>query len=528
MKASDSQLITLEHFPLISKDAGILDKSVKDARYGLRTFDGQTRASGYFPACPLAFGSKVPRDPSGNYWKDYEAGTGKPTYWKNWPQYTINFAVHNNGDAPIKGTLCGVGAGGLSPELTKGGIDDPLTVWSVASDPATGENLSFHFKTVDANGAEMRRSLLLSKSAAGQGTHRISVQLDFTTGQCRAWYSASTKELVNPILSAKLDLGEGHRLKAFEYGAFQLGRVTGAACSGSPADADLTWCGLALFDAPQYVVTAQSDELAAPQLRIADTKPPDDLSRYFPTANPALITHLPLSARPADLLVQYQNGSKYDGAKGFGFWMPERKPELMNGTITLRDMHLFIGSNCGADIVVAEAAHVVLENISEGGGGYHGVSSLPFPNLNRRLDVRNCRFVGQDSSLYANDQELHIENLSGGGGETFLRLVGCHGNLDNTLITGFVAADYYIKLHAGPRGGPLRISEFCVDNEGMSWVPKKACIYAEPSLNPGPGGNKLSFPGTIYTGSMSNGRAVFELAERARRNAAASQRYADR
>ncbi|MDB5290053.1 MAG: hypothetical protein JWL69_1294, partial [Phycisphaerales bacterium] len=57
--------ISAGHFPPIDGEAGVLDKSVKDPRHGLRTFDGKTRASGFFPACPLAFGYKVLSDPSG-------------------------------------------------------------------------------------------------------------------------------------------------------------------------------------------------------------------------------------------------------------------------------------------------------------------------------------------------------------------------------------------------------------------------------------------------------------------------------
>ena len=64
---------------------------------GLRTFDGTTRAAGFFPACPFAFGYKIQNDPSGDYWKDYARGAGKPTYWRNWPQYSLTWPSATTG-----------------------------------------------------------------------------------------------------------------------------------------------------------------------------------------------------------------------------------------------------------------------------------------------------------------------------------------------------------------------------------------------------------------------------------------------
>ncbi|MDB5293334.1 MAG: hypothetical protein JWL69_4575, partial [Phycisphaerales bacterium] len=499
------------------------DKSVKDPRHGLRTFDGKTRASGFFPACPLAFGYKVLSDPSGDYWKDYERGAGKPTYWQNWPQYTINLAVRNNENAPIKGTICGVGAGGTSADLTKGNIDDPLTVWTIESDPVTGNDLSFKFKVIDKEGKESVRSLPLSKLPAGAGTHRISVQLDFTTGKCQAWYSVSDKQIVQPMLSAAVDLGAGFKLKAFEYGAFQLGRVTGRMFSGAPADGDWTYCGLSLFSAPRYATEGESGQVGAPQRRSSDRSPADDAYRFFPQdSEPTLVTYLPLSAPPTDLLLPYQNGHAYGGeSKGYGYWTPERKPEAIPGTITLRDVQLFSSSsNFGTPIAVGEAARVVLENIYEGAGGYQGVSTLPCEGIDRVLEARNCRLVGSDTSLYGFDQTVHCENLTGGSGETVLRMVGCRGWIDSFIVTGFLSCDYYVKLHAGRRGGPMRIADFCIDNEGCAFAPHKACFYAEPSLDGGREGNRLSFPGAIYTGSLNNNQAVIELAAPPGMNAA--------
>jgi hypothetical protein len=524
IKPQYAEQIAAGHFPAISGAAGVLDASMKDPKFGLRTFDGKVRASGYFPACPLAFGNKVGRDPSGDYWKDYELGSGKPAYWQNWPRYTINLAIRNNTATPMRGVICGVGAGGLSPGLTKGNIDDPLTIWTIESDPVTGADLAFKFKILDKEGKESVRSLLLSHLPAGQGTHRICVQLDFSTGRCRAWHSTSTKEPVQPTLSAKVDLGAGYRFKAFEYGALQLGRITGSSFSGSPSDGktvgDWTYCGLSLFGEPRYSLDGQSDQLRAPQISLIGAKSPaDDRYRFFPDPyEHGLISFLPLASAiqqtaVGQSTVVYRNGQEYDGTEGTGFWWPERAVEPVTGTLSLRDMQLFAASNHGAPVVVGAASHVVMENIYEGGGGYHGVGSLHCEPAGSVLELRNCRLVGWDASLYAHDQNIRAQNLSGGSGETIIRLVGCRGALDHVIVTGFVASDYYVKLHAGARGGPLRISEFCIDNEGISWAPRKACFYAEPSLDGGKEGNVLSFFGTIYTGALINGQAVVELAD---------------
>ena len=64
--------------------------------------------------------------------------------------------------------------------------------------------------------------------------------------------------------------------------------------------------------------------------------------------------------------------------RGYGYWLPDRKPEPITGTITLRDLQLFGGSsNCGTPVAVGEAAHVVVENVYEGAGGYQGFAGLP-------------------------------------------------------------------------------------------------------------------------------------------------------
>jgi hypothetical protein len=62
-------------------------------------------------------------------------------------------------------------------------------------------------------------------------------------------------------------------------------------------------------------------------------------------------------------------------------------------------------------------------------------------------------------------------------------------------------------------GGALRFSHFCIDNEGMSFIPLKAVLYAEPSLDGGPQGNSLHLAGVLYTGSMKRNPAVIELAD---------------
>ena len=161
----------------------------------------------------------------------------KPVYWQNDSRYTLNLAVKNNGAGVMKGTICGVGAGGLTPNAQQGNINDPLTVWTIESDPRTGSNLAFKFKVLDAEGNESTRSLLLSAAPVGNGVLRVSVQLDFLTGSCRAWCSLSTAQVLPPVMTGKLELGTGSKFKAFEYGAFRLGAVTDCPFSGTPATA---------------------------------------------------------------------------------------------------------------------------------------------------------------------------------------------------------------------------------------------------------------------------------------------------
>ncbi len=59
----------------------------------------------------------------------------------------------------------------------------------------------------------------------------------------------------------------------------------------------------------------------------------------------------------------------------------------------------------------------------------------------------------------------------------------------------------------------MRFSHFCVDNEGLDFVPLKALVYVEPSLDGGPTGNSLHLAGVLYSGSMIKNRAVVELAD---------------
>jgi len=78
MRRQYAQAITDAHFPPISGEAGVLDASVKDAKFGLRTFAGTVRATGFFPACTLAHGGKIMHVEGENFWGDYARGVGKP------------------------------------------------------------------------------------------------------------------------------------------------------------------------------------------------------------------------------------------------------------------------------------------------------------------------------------------------------------------------------------------------------------------------------------------------------------------
>jgi hypothetical protein len=512
LKSQYKEPIGPGHYVPLSGAAGILDNSVREPHFGLRTFDGKTPVSGLFPTSPLTFANNVPRDPSGDTWKDYARGTGKPTYWAHHPQYTINLAIVNNTQSPMKGTLCGVGPGGLTPATTHGNIADPLNIWTIESDPATGKDLSFKFRVVDATGQETIRTLSLSPSGAGQGAHRISVQLDFTTGRCRAWFSTSDSLIRQPLLAGQLDLPTGCHLKAFEYGAFRLGSVIGSPFAGSPsqggAEGDWTCAGLSLFETLRYSLEGDRDRLGAVQEAIDPKAKANDAYRLFPESNePGLVVFLPLKSKQLRTLVAMQGSSAFGNRIRYGYWLPTRTPAPLEGTLTVRDLQMFGG------IAIGEAQHVRIENIYQGGGGYyHGIGTFGGGPNSGLLEIRNCRLIGHDAAIYNHGMTIQASNVSGGGGELLFRFVGVRGCVDNVMITSFVAADYYVKLHAGAVGGPLRFSQFCSDNEGLSYVPRKACFYAEPSLDGGKDGNRLVLRGSVYTGSLLGQPAVIELA----------------
>jgi len=521
IKTQYPQAITIGHYPKISQDAGILDDSVRGSKFGLRTFDGKTKASGYFPACPLAFGGCITHHEGDIYWIDYERGVGKPVFWKNEPQYTINLSVKNNGVGVMKGVLCGVGPGGLTTQTTTGGITDPLNIWTIESDAKNGANLAFKFKTLDGQGKETTRILPLSPEPVGPGVLRISIQLDFTSGACRAWYSRSTHHALPPVLVSKVELGGGTTMKAFQYGAFRLGAVSDNPFSGSPSDGtanngDWTYCGFSLFRSARYSLKGQNDILGAVQKRIDDdTTVPTDLERYFPDRyTPTLVSWLPLDEQLPQILARYADGRGSDERTGYGYWLPGRPLQPIAGTFTVKNMTLAgFWSSIGEGVSVGEASHVVVQDVRMPGGYYNGIGSWDCNPPNALVEVQDCQLAANGALFYGKSEDLRINDVDGGSPETDFRLVGCRGEITHVLITGFLAADYYMKIHAGPYGGPLTINYFCIDNEGLAYVPKKADFYAEPSLNPGSAGNVLTFRGGIYSGTAPAGSAVLELAD---------------
>jgi hypothetical protein len=268
-----------------------------------------------------------------------------------------------------------------------------------------------------------------------------------------------------------------------------------------------------VIDIEPHAVVGDADKPGAPKLQ-AEGGAADDACRYFPaTTEKGLLTFLPLKSNAPQVLVAFQDGRAYDdGRGGFGYWMPGRTLEPVRGTIALKDMFINPGGfGAGVAIVVGETTHVVLEDVQNFGGCVQTVGNLNCGITEGLLEVRNCRILGTDASLYCHSMTVEAENLVGGGGEVMFRLVGCRGRIDNAMVTGFVKADYYIKVHAGAVGGPLRISQFCVDNEGFDYVPLKAVVYAEPSLDGGKKGNSLHIAGTLYTGALIKSKAVVEL-----------------
>jgi hypothetical protein len=492
------------HFPAVAEQTPpVLDASVKQA-VGLRTTDGKVRAAGFFPLCPFTLGARHPRFPNNG------------THYAEDPVLTLDLCVRNNGTGTMRGVVCGVGEG------PRGDISDPVTIWTVESDPQSGKDLAFKFKLVDAQGHEKIYALALSAAPVGQGTVRISVQIDLKAGIGCAWFSASLEKPVPLQLADRVTLPAGCRFKKFEYGALRLGRVVDQPFDGSPAEAtdrqsgDWTFCGLYLGDGLRYKSDSTPGTLQARQ----DGGVLDDAFRYF-TRDAGSIAFLPGTPGDPDAsrhLVQVTFGQRVGDQFFYGYWLPMRRAaaDTLRGTAGVRSMRIELNAPfSGAPIVLGEVGRVSITDVASVVMNGHGVTDWGCHPPNCPVEVSHVAFDALEAMYYGKSQQLDISHFNGRPGWTALRLVGCRGSIRSMLVGDSDNTDRaYFLLHSGPHGGPLRIANIFFDNEGYENPGLGGSLfYAEPSLDPGLEGNSLDIS-VIYNATMyaKLNQAVIELA----------------
>jgi len=503
------QTITPSHFPQISGVTPmVLDASVT-GKYGLATYDGTTRAAGYFPPGNLALGKWGSTITELTY--DTKNGnapvqtTDIHTYWYYQPVTTIDLCLWKRDTGTLSGVICGAGGG------PNGNITDPRTIWTFETDASN--RLCFKFKTVtkgayDAgntnNPAETTRTLLLTSGAVtGQGVLRISVQIDFqnpdqttaSTAKCRAWYSFTPQgntTVTNPTMSDKQDFSGNLRFKKFEYGAFRLGAVTQQPFSGTPAAGqDWVYCGLSMAAGAIWSTAGGDDALNAAQKKLSDGTVANDAYRYFTTASgrPGTYTALKLNQPPSTSSYSSLHAVQelVDGAQSSvgGFWLPSRSLTPLSATapITLKDLFFQSPSGNTTPIIVGEAGRVNMRNVNISYCVVQGISSLNCNPTNAVLDLEAVAtgWAAYDTGVYARGCKVLAQGCGHAGIMTGMRLVGCTGFVDN-VCTGAVQREYNIKLYADPSlpGGPMRFSVFQGDNESNWWeYPARGFFYVE-------------------------------------------------
>ena len=122
-----------------------------------------------------------------------------------------------------------------------------------------------------------------------------------------------------------------------------------------------------------------NDMYGAPQRKYSDDATiPNDNDRYFSDwgNNRALLGLLPLDDHAPSTLVHYIDGRGCDDAQGYGYWLPDRPLQPIDGTIAVKNLALYPPSTCwGTPIAVGEASHVLIQGVSEWGGACDGVGS---------------------------------------------------------------------------------------------------------------------------------------------------------
>ena len=125
-------------------------------------------ADGFLDNTPLTVG---PLDPATNY--------TQATYWQNTNQFTLDVCVTNNNPAPMNGTICG-GAGPVRRQhLSEQRVvvvqpTAAMCISSSRSPPGSPTKRICAYRNQYSDRSATRRV---------QGTHRISVQIDFRSGE---------------------------------------------------------------------------------------------------------------------------------------------------------------------------------------------------------------------------------------------------------------------------------------------------------------------------------------------------------
>jgi len=496
--------LTSGHYPLLT---GVFDNSVTAPKYGLCTYDGATRASGYFPASPLAFGSTTPQTYKRSE-TDVRTTYPMSNHLESETVFTLDLCLRNDTMTPVSGTICGAGAGGAQGDIT-----DPRTIWTVESHNGV-TTFNYRVQHMDrcppalqvypwghATALETKH-LTVATTALRQGVHRISVQLDFATGQCRAWYSCNSTMLTSS--GSGLNLGTNYRFQPLDYGALRLGATTDSCFSGAPAaPQQWTFCGLRIGNAVRYATVngGQSPALT-------------DNVRFFNADGHAnTIGFLPLNAPSSALtiksLVTTMLGAAVNDLNNGpvnGFWLPCRPSAPMNGMITLRNMEVANnGHGTGVDFGVFEAGHVQLKSLHALFGAFYTLCTFDCP-IARQVECDNCHFECVEAEVFAKSCQISLKNTEGGGGRNVDVLVGCWGIVQDQLFgPSSVFNEYHIKCFAGPAAMPVRgkltLSNICDDNENQ-WSTFKGVVYAEPSLNASPDGNTLEIYGIPINSDM--------------------------
>jgi len=506
---------------------GFFDASITTTKYGLKTTDGTTRASGAFPDNGFTHGP-------------FEKGK---SHWQ-FQTFTLDLAIKNNGATPLTGTICGVGV--------SNDIAHPSTVWELVTDPAAGNNVVFKFKTVDGTAY----SFSLNRAITDNQLWRLAVQVDLTTGRCCAWMTDTGQgramTLSNDVTYAA---AAGKTFWRSSYGFFRLGDLTDSVYepgnSGNPPN--WTYCGVNTCYGLRYQAGVSPQAIAAAYQGNPPRSNPDDLFRFFTAQNwqwnglwgPDCITCLPLDENPAGndtLLVATSNVSNDTsyGLTGYGYWLPARpagqrisailnsagSPDPAGGTLAIRDMRLV---NCSTGILIGDGdvrtvrlssvsmTSVAWHSISTLGMGYCGAGSGGARDVEAYTKGYMCEVIGtalvfNSDVMYAgSSQRLSFHDITPTGSPyTAFELVGCSGLLTG-VGNGPFQPPYYTALssYGGEGGGPLTLEDWEVDNECTDTA-QRAYFYCEGSAHP-VGGNALTIA-NIYLGTPYN-HPIIELGD---------------